>query len=213
MNLHEKARVEAFSDGVFAIALTLLILEIHMPRLAPGATSRDLLLELASLWPSFIAFLLSFFVVLVMWYTHHEVIALVRGVDRRFLFANGFLLLVVTFIPFPTQVLAEYLGTPARNGAVAFYSGAFFFVGLAFRVFYNTISRHRRLIRPQVSDTLLARICGAYTYGPLAYLVACAISFWSATLGLTICFSLWILWLSMDYRTGSNSRPVNSEDA
>jgi uncharacterized membrane protein len=116
----ETNRVEAFSDGVFAIAITLLILEIHVPRLAENAGNDALFVAMVSLWPSFLAFLLSFFAILIMWVSHHELMRLARGVDYSLLFANGLLLLMVTFVPFPTAVLAQYLGAKAGNGAVVF---------------------------------------------------------------------------------------------
>src|SRR5205823_8450239 len=103
------ARVEAFSDGVFAIAITLLILEIRVP---PAGGAGGLWAGLLALWPSYVAFLVSFFVVLVMWVNHHELMRLVRVVTYPLLFANGLLLLTVTFVPFPTAVLAQHLATP-----------------------------------------------------------------------------------------------------
>ncbi len=109
----DTARAEAFSDGVFAIAITLLILEIRVPALKAAAANGPLFSALAGLWPSFLAFFLSFFVILVMWVNHHEFMRLVHHVDYPFLFANGFVPLLVTFVPFPTAVLARYLGTGA----------------------------------------------------------------------------------------------------
>ena len=85
-------RVEAFSDGVFAIAITLLILEIRVPKLPDHAGAGELLAATAGLWPSFLAFLLSFFAILIMWVSHHELMRMVRDVDYHLLFANGFLL-------------------------------------------------------------------------------------------------------------------------
>jgi uncharacterized membrane protein len=111
----ETARVEAFSDGDFAIAITLLILEIHVPHLSEDAPSRDLLFAILALWPSLLALLLRFLVVLVMWVNHHELARLVRRVNYPLLFSNGFLLLMTTFDPFPTAVLAQYLGTNAAK--------------------------------------------------------------------------------------------------
>ena len=90
-------RVEAFSDGVFAIAITLLILEIRVPHVAHGLWA-----GLLALWPSYVAFLLSFVVILIEWVNHHELLRNVQGVSYPFLFANGLLLLTVTFVPFPT---------------------------------------------------------------------------------------------------------------
>ena len=97
------ARVEAFSDGVFAIAITLLILEIRVPH---AGAEHGLWAGLVALWPSYVAFVLSFFVILIMWVNHHELIRLVRAVGYPFLFANGLLLLTVTFVPFPTAAPA-----------------------------------------------------------------------------------------------------------
>ncbi|PYP18565.1 MAG: hypothetical protein DMD54_04890 [Gemmatimonadetes bacterium] len=113
-------RVEAFSDGVFAIAITLLILEIRVPHVEHGLWA-----GLLALWPSYVAFLLSFVVILIEWVNHHELLRNVRGVSYPYLFANGLLLLTVTFVPFPTAVLAAYLGTSEAKTAVAFYCGAF----------------------------------------------------------------------------------------
>ena len=99
-------RLEAFSDGVFAIAITLLILDITFPH---GGVESSLWDRLLALWPFLVAFVLSFFVILVTWITHHDLIRLVRESSRPLQLANGFALLYVTFIPFVTGVLAENL--------------------------------------------------------------------------------------------------------
>ena len=104
-NEKETTRVEAFSDGVFAIAITLLILEIKVPRLESSMTNSQLMNSLMNLWPSYFAFLLSFTAVLIMWINHHGFFKYLRTINLGFLYANGFLLLMVTFIPFPTAVL------------------------------------------------------------------------------------------------------------
>ena len=108
-------RLEAFSDGVFAIAITLLILEIKVPHAEHGLWA-----GLAALWPSYAAFALSFIVILIMWVSHHELMHMIHRVTYPILFVNGLLLLTVTFVPFPTAVLAEHLNTPAASSAVAF---------------------------------------------------------------------------------------------
>ena len=108
----ETARLEAFSDGVFAIAMTLLALELKDPRVEP-ATAGSLASGLLNQWPSYLAFFSSFFTVLVMWVHHHAIFRQVQRVDVRLLFANGFLLLLITAVPFPTAIVAQYLRTPA----------------------------------------------------------------------------------------------------
>src|SRR5438876_11104176 len=94
------SRVEAFSDGVFAIAITLVILEIRAPHGDHGLWA-----GLLALWPSYIAFLLSFVVILIMCVNHHELLRMARSVHYPVLFATGLLLLTVSFVPFPTAVL------------------------------------------------------------------------------------------------------------
>jgi len=114
----DTGRVEAFS--------MLLILEIRVPDLEGRVTDGQLVAALVRLWPSFVAFLFSFFVILVMWINHHEFLRWVRASDDYpFLFANGLVLLMATFVPFPTAVMARHLGTEAARAAVAFYCGTF----------------------------------------------------------------------------------------
>jgi uncharacterized membrane protein len=194
-------RLEAFSDGVFAIAITLLILEFRVPTLAvSGATNARLTGELIALWPSLLAFTMSFFVILVMWVNHHGLIRLARGVDYPLFFANGLVLLMVTFVPFPTAVLARYLATDACRASAAFYCGTFFVVSLAWDALFLSLARNRRLVRPDVSDAALARIRRAYTLGPLVYAGSTLAALGSASVGLAICASLWVLWTHLCYR-------------
>ena len=98
MNEKETSRVEAFSDGVFAIAITLLILEIRVPP-GDGLTSNEKLRAmLLELWPSYFAFTLSFAAILIMWINHHGFFKYLRTIDARFLYANGFLLFIDSII-------------------------------------------------------------------------------------------------------------------
>src|SRR5215210_4078111 len=132
----ETARLEAFSDGVFGIAMTLLILEFKVPHLehASEDAGRQLLLALRNMWPSAIAFLLSFGTILIMWVNHHGLFKHAHGADNRLFFANGFLLLIVTFVPFPTWVLAEYLDRRAANVAATFYCATFILVSISYNI-------------------------------------------------------------------------------
>ena len=201
----ETARLEAFSDGVFAIAITLLILEIHIPRLPPDATSRNLFSALVALWPSAVALLMSFFVILIMWMNHHELVRLVRRVDYRFMFANGFLLLIVTIVPFPTAILAQYLGTKAANAAVTLYCITFFFGSVAYNLLFASIAHNRRLVHPGIEDSLLAKIRHTYYAGLAVYALAALVAVWSAAGGLIINLSLWITWSRLCYRSDAEA--------
>jgi len=191
------SRVEAFSDGVFAIALTLLILEIRVPHVTPD---HSLWAGLVALWPSYLAFVLSFFVVLVMWVNHHELMRLARTVSYPFLFANGLLLLSVTFVPFPTAILAQYLATADAKVAVAFYCGSFLANSLAWNLLFATIVRGR-LLRPDIDAATIVRIRRAYVFGPVVYAVATIAALFQPVLGLVVNASLWLLWIGFGYHS------------
>jgi len=193
-------RVEAFSDGVFAIAITLLILEIRLPE--PGAVGAggSLWARLCALWPSYLAFFISFFVILIMWVNHHELMRLVRSVDYPLLFANGFVLLLVTFVPFPTAVLARHLATSEAAPAVTFYCGTFVLISLTWGWLFLTIVR-RGLLRPDVHPTTVVRIRRAYAAGPIVYTIATGVAFFLPFAGLVLNASLWLLWVRLCYHS------------
>ncbi|MFN2572585.1 MAG: TMEM175 family protein [Gemmatimonadales bacterium] len=188
-------RVEAFSDGVFAIAITLLILEIRVPHVEHGLWA-----GLLGLWPSYVAFLLSFFVILIMWVNHHELLRMIHGVNYPILFANGLLLLAVTFIPFPTAVLASYLATPEARPAAALYCGAFVLNALSWNLLFHTMV-HSGLLRPGVGEETIAGVRRTYNLGLSVYVVATVLALFEPWLGLLINVSLCVVWIRLGYRT------------
>ena len=108
MSEQPNSRLETFCDGVFAIALTLLIIDIKIPAPDAIATTRELWLALKHLTPSVLAFVLSFAIILITWVNHHGVFRLVNKSSAGFIYANGFLLLTVVFMPFPTALVGAY---------------------------------------------------------------------------------------------------------
>src|SRR5215472_3201786 len=112
-----KTRVEAFSDGVFAIAITLLVLTVAQPR-----TYSDLAHELATQWPSLAAYIVSFAVIGIMWINHHSVFMHLEHVDRGVLYLNLLLLMTIAFLPYPTGILGQALakGEGTRTAAVVY---------------------------------------------------------------------------------------------
>jgi TMEM175 potassium channel family protein len=196
----ETARVEAFSDGVFAIAITLLVLEFKVPRLGHDASGAQLWSALRELWPSLVAFLGSFGAILIMWISHHGLFRMVRRVDTPFLYVNGFMLLMICFVPFPTAVLAEYLGHPGERAAAAFYCFTFVLTSISFQLWWWTATR-RRLLHEHIAPQHVARIWRSYRRGFAVYLAATALSFWSAAAGLGLCLALWVYWALLSYRT------------
>jgi uncharacterized membrane protein len=196
----ETARVEAFSDGVFGIAMTLLILEFKVPQLPHGDVDArsQLLSALLGLWPSAVAFLLSFGTILIMWVNHHGLFKHAHGADNRLFFANGFLLLIVTFVPFPTWVLAEYLDRRAANVAATFYCATFVLVSIAYNLLLWSVVVNRRHGVPG-SEKIIARVRKSYRLGLLAYLLAMVVAMFWPYIGVAICFSLWPLWALLRY--------------
>src|SRR5262245_33076896 len=116
------ARLEAFCDGVFAIAITLLIIELRLPGAGEIRDTSGLWTALARMTPSFFAFLLSFLIILITWVNHHHSLKLVHKSSGSFIYANGFLLLTVVFVPFPTSLVGEYLVTDHAAPAVILYN-------------------------------------------------------------------------------------------
>jgi uncharacterized membrane protein len=192
-------RVETFSDGVFAIAITVLILEIRVPH---AGVEGGLWAGLLALWPSYLALVLSFFVILVMWVNHHQLMRLVRAVGYPFLFANGLVLLTVAFVPFPTAVLAEHLATTETRAAVTFYCATFVVAGLAWYLLFTAIARGRSF-RPEVEVATIGRIRRAYLAGAPIYGVATLVALVQPVLGLALNASLWLLWVRLSYTTAT----------
>lgn len=190
----QTTRLEAFSDGVFAIAITLLALELKVPHIdGPEPTAAALASALAREWPSYLAFLTSFFTVLVMWVHHHTIFRLVYRTDAKMLFINGLLLMLVTVVPFPTAVVAEYWRTPAAPTAVTLYCGVFVEIGVAFYLVLLSALRPP-MLDPETSPASIARLRKSYRLGPPAYLIATAVAPFSPVLAMGICTALWILW-------------------
>jgi uncharacterized membrane protein len=202
----ETSRVEAFSDGVFAIALTLLILGIKVPDLNNFTFSKQLYHSLVNLWPSYFAFILSFMAVLIMWINHHGFFKYLKKIDTAFFFANGFLLLTVTFINFPTAILAKYFNTPAFNIASAFYCGSMVLINVAFNLLWFSSAYKRKLVKDEITDALIIKIRNAYWFGFVIYLAAFVISFFLPFIGLSISISLWIFWIVLDYEKPKKSK-------
>jgi len=190
----ETGRLEAFSDGVFAIAITLLVLELKVPDVAtaahsPGALAKALLQQ----WPSYIGLLTSFFTVLIMWVHHHAILRNVCRTDAWLHFANGCLLLGVTFVPYPTSILARYLQTPAAKTAAAFYAGTFVLIAICFYLFIRAAFR-KPLLSARASMEFVAKTCHEYMFGPPLYLAATLAALLDVRLSLGICTALWIFW-------------------
>ncbi len=194
----ETGRLEAFSDGVFAVAITLLVIDLKVPTLKEPVTSQQLTAQLLSQWPSYVAFLISFATILIMWVNHHNMFKLVHKSDTTFLFANGFLLLLVTAVPFPTALVSEYLTSAAAVIACVVYCGLFVIINVAYNLLWWSAVNHR-LLKPGVSRTLIRARMRSYLLGFPSYLLALVIAFWNPFMSIAICALLWIFWAIASY--------------
>ena len=156
------ARIEGFSDGVFAIAATLLVLDIGVR----SPTGLRLGHELLRIWPSYLAYLTSFLTIGIIWINHHHNMRAIGHADRTFMFINLLLLLDVAFLPFPTKLVADYLGESGDARAAAYaYGGTLLLMAVAFNVLWAYARGNRRLIRddfpqPKVRAVTLATLIG-----------------------------------------------------
>jgi len=182
----ETDRIEAFSDGVFSIAITLLVLDLKAPLLEGGSLAQ----ALARQWPSYLAFLTSFATILIMWVNHHHLFTLIRRSDGPLLFLNGMVLLTVTVVPFPTALLAEHFHHPQAGIAAAVYAGTFLCNCTSFNLLWRYAAKDKRLLDPGMSDALIAGIKRQALTGIPIYTLALVLAFVSLLASVAICMLL-----------------------
>ncbi|MFJ5550715.1 TMEM175 family protein [Streptomyces sp. NPDC093225] len=174
----ETNRVEAFSDGVFAIVITILVLEIKVPEHGGD----ELWPALGHQWPHYAAYVVSFLVIGVMWVNHHTIFSHLKRVDRPLLFLNLMLLMVVSVIPWTTSVLAEHLKDPeSANAAAILYSSWTVVYALAFLGFWWYVTRVGHLFHERVDKGGARATRMRFGLGAIAYPFTVVLSFFSAT--------------------------------
>ncbi len=184
----ETGRIEAFSDGVIAIAITLLVLEIKVPHDLPEGTSLNS--ALFKQWPSYLAFVTSFITILVMWINHHRLFIHIHRSDTLLLFFNGLLLMGISIVPFTTSLVAEYLQKPDSEIVAVIYSGGFVLIAIFFNLLWRYASYKNRLLAPNADMRAVNAITSAYNIGPMFYLLAVLLGFFSVTASLLLNLAL-----------------------
>ncbi len=178
-----KSRLEAFSDGVFAIAATLLVLDLHVSA-RPGQLAHALGAE----WPHYATFAVSFLTIGIIWVNHHGQFHRIASVDRPLLFLNLLLLMFVVLIPFPTQLLGEYLHEGSdQHVAAAVYAGTLLVMGLCFAASWRYVAAHGSLLTRVISEQELTALVRRNAVGQGIYLLAFALAFVSAPVCLALC--------------------------
>lgn len=184
MNESGTGRLEAFSDGVFAIAATLLVLEIGV-----GARG-DLGGRLLHLWPSYLAYVTSFVTIGIIWMNHHHTVSLIGRTDRTMLFLNNLLLLTIAFLPFPTKLVGDYLRSDGERAATLAYASTLLVMALLHQVWWQYARRGRRLIADGVADSSLRAVDRAYLPGVPLYATTFLVALWSPLASVALTFAI-----------------------
>ena len=187
-------RIEAFSDGVFCVAVTLLAIEIGVGEKA-NETNQGLAQSLIHLWPKYLAYLISFVNVLLAWIGHHGLFKNLRSTDNAVMISNGFLLMLIALVPFPTKTLGLFLITGAFKTAVIFYTGYFVVISIAFRLLWYAASRNKKLLVHHITDQEIKKITKNENIGLICNSAILVFAFINPWVALIASFLMWVYWI------------------
>jgi uncharacterized membrane protein len=194
MEEKETGRLEAFSDGVFAVAITLLVLTIKIPGVDVPASQLPNDTQLWSMllneWPMLAAYTTSFATIGVMWINHHRLYTHIKRTNTILMLLNLLLLLVIVFIPVPTALVAEYLVHPEQHATALLYSGTMVILAVCFNLLWRYASYHNRLLAKNADTRAVRAISIQYWFGPVVYLLAFILALFSTPASLILCFLL-----------------------
>ena len=191
-------RLQTFADGIFAIAATLLVLEVGLPSRLHGSLGD----ALAHLWPSYLAYATSFLTIGIIWVNHHAIFELVGRVDRTLLFVNTIFLLVIAFIPFPTKLVADFLRKPDERSAVLAYDCTLLLMAMLYNVLWFYPARGRRLLHPDAPEHRIAEITRSFRPGVPIYAAITAIAFASATVSVALTLAAAVFYIPSSWFLG-----------
>lgn len=188
------SRIESFSDGVFAVAITLLVLNLQVPQgkqtpLPENQLLGDLLLD----GPKFAIYVLSFVIVGIYWVGHHNTFHYIKHSDRILLWINNLLLLFIVFIPFPTALLGQYWH---YRTSVIIYAGTLIATGLVLQLLWSYATHNCRLVEKDIDMNLVRRATRRNLTAPLIYLGAIVASFLSVYISLLLLLLVPILYIA-----------------
>lgn len=182
-------RLESFSDGVIAVAITLLVLDVKVPDLAGGESLVHALLDQ---WPHYAAYVVSFLTIGIIWINHHAMITRLGQADHSILILNLVLLMTIAILPFATELMAAYLQAPhGQNMAAGVYAGAFLAMSIAFAMLNRHILLARaHMLSAEIPLEVRRRILARSVSGLVPYLVATILAIVSPYVTLAICGAL-----------------------
>jgi len=171
-------RILALSDGVFAIAITLLVLNIEVPEIPEDLVSEELPGELLDLWPKFLSYVISFVVILFYWTAHHSIFGVIKDHDRGLIWLNSLFLMCVAFLPFPAALLGEY---GDQQLVVAIYAASLAITRLLLSSVWWYVSGNSRLMNADMDPRTMRAFSIRGLGIPLVFLLSIGISFFSVT--------------------------------
>lgn len=181
------SRLEAFSDGVFSIAITLLVLNIKVPEIGTIRSGAHLARVLTAQWPIYLGYFMSFFVIGITWIDHHVLFNYIQRPNRTLLILNLLLLLTVAFVPFPTAVLSNSLQQRiGENTAALLYSGTLFLMGVWFNALWGYASRTPGLLDPTADARQVRKLTRRSLIWPSLYLISMIAAPFNVTVSLVI---------------------------
>ena len=196
----ENTRLEIFCDAVFAISLTLLILDLKTPARETIHNSNDLWYALKGLLPSVFAFLLSFAIIATQWVNHHEAMKWVNKSTPRFIYANVFTMLTIVMIPFTTSLLAEFGFTQAASPAVVLYTFVILLCNVGWNLLTQTAFKQKLLAKNADAEASMKRLYWNVRFAFFLYLLCTVLAFWFPTLIFIVMTLSWVYWFVLSFK-------------
>lgn len=196
---HPNTRLETFCDGVFAIAITLLVLDLKIPASEKIVTSRDMWLAIKDLGPAIVAVVVSFVVIFITWVNHHAAFKLVDKSSVAFIFANGLLLLTVVFMPFPTSLVGEHLLTDHAAPAVVIYNAVTALQAVGW-ILVSEVALRSRLTKDEKSAAVMRVNRRNGYFALVVYSLLALVAFWFPVTIAVVTAMLWAYWLVLALR-------------
>ena len=188
----DKVRLEAFSDGVFAIAITLLVLDLHVPDVGSGSLAH----ALARQWPADASYVVSFLTIGIIWVNHHNVLRHIERCDRRLMFLNVLFLMAVAVLPYPTALVSHYARSSNATTAAAIYGAVMVVLALLFNGLWHYAIHGGRLLAADADPREVSGITRSFVPGPFLYLAATLLAFVNADASLIMYAALALFYVA-----------------
>jgi uncharacterized membrane protein len=197
------SRLETFADGVFAIAATLLILNVDAQVVGSGHLGTQLL----HIWPSYVAYGVSFLTIGIIWVQHHTFMAQIERADRTFLFLSVGFLMCLAFIPFPTRLVAEHIREDGARAAAVAYGITLIAMAVMFNAVWLYAAIGRRLIKKDADPRVVSGITRSYLPGPWIYLASTIVAWVRPTIGVILFGAIALFYVAESSLFGREESP------